>query len=190
MIKAPAQMPDIAETEYIRGKYQERNGATVVRPYAKFNKRGNDVWAERSGRTFFADSLGDDYSGGAKDYSSAPAAPAGSGMGLLSKIGSGKKREGKGTPDDMIIDLMAEGAKENNGSEMTQFPKKAKKSDKKIKKAKKVKEDEEEKKEEKDEGGKKPKRKNARAQIVAKVMREKGMKLIEASKYVKEHGLY
>jgi ribosomal protein L29 len=31
---------------------------------------------------------------------------------------------------------------------------------------------------------------NARAEIVKKVMREKGLKLIEASKYVKEHGLY
>jgi hypothetical protein len=29
-----------------------------------------------------------------------------------------------------------------------------------------------------------------RAEVVRKVMREKGMKLIEASKYVKEHGLY
>jgi ribosomal protein L18 len=31
---------------------------------------------------------------------------------------------------------------------------------------------------------------NARAEIVKKVMREKGLKLIEASKYVKAHGLY
>jgi len=30
----------------------------------------------------------------------------------------------------------------------------------------------------------------ARAEIVKKVMKEKGMKMIEASKYVKEHGLY
>jgi hypothetical protein len=29
-----------------------------------------------------------------------------------------------------------------------------------------------------------------RAEIVKKVMAEKGMKMIEASKYVKEHGLY
>jgi hypothetical protein len=35
--------------------------------------------------------------------------------------------------------------------------------------------------------GKKP---NARAMIVKKIMNEKGLKLIEASKYVKEHGLY
>jgi len=31
---------------------------------------------------------------------------------------------------------------------------------------------------------------NARAEIVKKVMKEKGLKLIEASKYVKAHGLY
>jgi len=36
-------------------------------------------------------------------------------------------------------------------------------------------------------GGKKP---NARAEIVKRVMREKGLKMIEASKYVKAHGLY
>jgi hypothetical protein len=34
------------------------------------------------------------------------------------------------------------------------------------------------------------KKTNKRAEIVKKVMQEKGMKLIEASKYVKEHGLY
>jgi hypothetical protein len=39
-------------------------------------------------------------------------------------------------------------------------------------------------------GSAKPKRSNARAEIVKKVMREKGMKMIEASKYVKAHGLY
>ena len=31
---------------------------------------------------------------------------------------------------------------------------------------------------------------HARAEIVKKVMREKGLKMIEASKYVKQHGLY
>jgi len=38
--------------------------------------------------------------------------------------------------------------------------------------------------------GKADKKLNARAEIVKKVMAEKGMKMIEASKYVKEHGLY
>ena len=40
------------------------------------------------------------------------------------------------------------------------------------------------------EGGAKPKRSNERAAIVSKIMKEKGMKMVEASKYVKEHGLY
>jgi hypothetical protein len=40
------------------------------------------------------------------------------------------------------------------------------------------------------EGGAKPKRTNARAAIVSKIMKEKGLKMVEASKYVKEHGLY
>jgi len=34
------------------------------------------------------------------------------------------------------------------------------------------------------------KKRNARAEIVRRIMKEKGMKLAEASKYVKEHGLY
>ena len=39
-------------------------------------------------------------------------------------------------------------------------------------------------------GSGKPDGRSNRAEVVRKVMREKGMKLIEASKYVKEHGLY
>ena len=39
-------------------------------------------------------------------------------------------------------------------------------------------------------GSGKPKRNSKRNEIVKKVMAEKGMKLIEASKYVKEHNLY
>ena len=39
-------------------------------------------------------------------------------------------------------------------------------------------------------GGAKPKRTNARAVIVKKVMAEKGLGMIEASKYVKAHNLY
>jgi len=39
-------------------------------------------------------------------------------------------------------------------------------------------------------GGKKPRGSSSRNAIVAKVMREKGMKLVEASKYVKAHNLY
>ena len=39
-------------------------------------------------------------------------------------------------------------------------------------------------------GSGKPKRTNARAAVVGRIMKEKGMKMAEASKYVKEHGLY
>jgi len=39
-------------------------------------------------------------------------------------------------------------------------------------------------------GGAKPKRTNARAVVVKKVMAEKGLSMIEASKYVKAHNLY
>jgi len=39
-------------------------------------------------------------------------------------------------------------------------------------------------------GGKKPRGSSSRNAIVAKVMRDKGMKLVEASKYVKAHNLY
>ena len=39
-------------------------------------------------------------------------------------------------------------------------------------------------------GSAKPKRTNARAAVVGRIMKEKGMKMAEASKYVKEHGLY
>jgi len=49
---------------------------------------------------------------------------------------------------------------------------------------------EEEKEEKKEEKEVKGSGKNARAEIVKKIMKEKGMKLIEASKYVKQHNLY
>jgi coproporphyrinogen III oxidase-like Fe-S oxidoreductase len=39
-------------------------------------------------------------------------------------------------------------------------------------------------------GSGKPDGRSARAEIVRKVMAEKGMKMIEASKYVKAHNLY
>ena len=39
-------------------------------------------------------------------------------------------------------------------------------------------------------GGAKPKRPNPRAEIVRKVMKEKGLSLIEASKFVKANHLY
>ena len=53
------------ETEYIRGKIEERNGALSARPAARFTPRGNDVWAHRSGRVYQAP-----VEGGAQDFSS------------------------------------------------------------------------------------------------------------------------
>ena len=169
MIKAPSQMPAVAETEFVRGKYQERNGATVARPNANFDPRGNDVWAERSGRTYFASGLsGSGYD--SKDYS---APVVGSGTGRLSALVGGRVanhlRAGA-TPDYDVDQMMVDGSKRNKG-----MGKKHKMSDGSMMN---------------DSEMSKPKRKNARAQVVAKVMREKGLKLIEASKYVKEHGLY
>jgi hypothetical protein len=38
--------------------------------------------------------------------------------------------------------------------------------------------------------GAKPDKRKARAEIVKRIMKEKGLKMVEASKYVKEHGLY
>ena len=75
------------ETEYIRGKTQERDGALTARPPASFSARGNDVWAHRSGRTY-QPSLG----GNMKDFSS-PVTGNGK-MGDLSRLVGGKKRRG------------------------------------------------------------------------------------------------
>lgn len=75
------------ETEYIRGKHQERNGALSARAPAKFDKRGNDVWAERSGRVYQPSGM----EGGAKDYSSPV---TGNGMGNLSRLVGGRRKRG------------------------------------------------------------------------------------------------
>jgi hypothetical protein len=74
------------ETEYIRGKIQERDGALSRRPNARFDARGNDVWAERSGREFMPET--NNMSGGSKDYSS----PVTSGMGNISRLVGGRGR--------------------------------------------------------------------------------------------------
>ena len=73
------------ETEYIRGKFQERNGALTSRAPAQFDARGNDVWAHRSGRTY------QPAVGGAMDYSS-PVTGNGMehGMGNLARLVGGK----------------------------------------------------------------------------------------------------
>ena len=49
---------------------------------------------------------------------------------------------------------------------------------------------EELKEDSKEEGGAKKRKTNARAEVVRQIMKEKGLNLIDASKHVKEHGLY
>ena len=49
---------------------------------------------------------------------------------------------------------------------------------------------EELKEDSKEEGGAKKRKTNARAEVVRQIMKEKGLNLINASKHVKEHGLY
>ena len=49
---------------------------------------------------------------------------------------------------------------------------------------------EELKEDSKEEGGAKKRNTNARAEVVRQIMKEKGLNLIDASKHVKEHGLY
>lgn len=158
-----------AYTEYLRGKVDERDGVLNRKAKARFDERGNDVWAYRSGRTYAPE-----YEGGAMDYSSPEVGngePRG-GMGQLSRLVGGRTKkhllpgrsklplpekypvdwlEGKGSPDYETVDLMERG------------------------KAK---------------GGKKPRKPNARASIVKKVMAERGVSMIEASKIVKAEGLY
>jgi len=79
------------ETEYIRGKIQERAGALTERPAARFELRGNDVWAARSGRVYQPDSMPDSDSmvGGEGGYSSPV---TGNGMGDINRLVGGRKR--------------------------------------------------------------------------------------------------
>ena len=76
-----------AETEYLRGKLEEADGAMVRRPRATFNRRGNDVWADRSGRVYAPGMEG----GGIRDMSSPV---TGNGMGNLARLVGGKRRGG------------------------------------------------------------------------------------------------
>lgn len=162
----PGGIPDTAHSEYLRGKLEVRNHSS-----GKFTARGNDVWAERSGRTYHSD--GSDLVGGGVDYSSPV---TGSGMGKLSSLtgGAAKKvpkavvpglmslasevKAARGGAVDAleIKELMQRGANRARG---TVGPV----------------------------GGRKP---NPRAAIVKKIMKERGVSLPEASKIVKAEGLY
>jgi len=171
----PGGSPDTADSEYLRAKIAERTG--VIHPHvgASFSKRGNDVWAERSGRSYY--STGPELAGGAMDYASSV---SGNGSGRLSNLTGGKKSpplpkgvvlavsdtaqriaraRGSGAPDSLeVTQLMAKGARANQG-----------RPDKPM-----------------DGSGKK----SGRAEIVKRVMKQRGVSLPEASKIVKAEGLY
>lgn len=173
----PGGIPDTANSEFLRGKIQERNG--VIHPHqpASFTKRGFDVWAERSGRTYYSD--GSALQGGAMDFASPV---SGSGMGKLSSLTGGVKEIKNALPRGVISGITAlgrEGAKLKGGSvdalavkEMMQRgANRARGTTGDLGAT----------------GGKKP---NARAQIVKKIMQQRGVSLPEASKIVKAEGLY
>ena len=101
-----------AQTEYLRGQLEEKAGAMVRRPRASFTARGNDVWAERSGRVFAPGEEAGMSGGSAEaawdatrdlprwtpvpearkpDYSSPV---TGNGMGNISRLVGGKRRTG------------------------------------------------------------------------------------------------
>ena len=147
-------------TEYIRGKAQERDDA----PTGKFDARGNDVWAWRSGRTYMGET-----SGGARDFSSPEVGNGKPRAGRLSALtrraaspsssedeteyepltASIPRPRGRGTPDYDTVELMSKGAV----------------------------------------GAAKPSKAKARGAMVSKLMKEKGLTLGQASKYIKEKGL-
>ena len=102
----PGGIPDTGHSEYLRGKLEVRNHASGT-----FTKRGNDVWAERSGRTYHG--TGEDLTGGAMDYASPV---SGSGMGKLSSLTGGKS---KTLPSGLVPGLLAL-SKEVKGSGNTQ----------------------------------------------------------------------
>jgi len=209
----PGGSPDTMHSEYLRGKMEERNHSAGA-----FTKRGNDVWAERSGRTFFSD--GSELKGGAMDFAS----PVnGSGMGNLSRLTGGVK-ENKGFPVSMLRamtkeaktggaadalevgEMMQRGANRARGISgkigmgMHTGMGKGKSIDeinKSLAELKKKMEARRGSGKSMDygdvEGAAKPKKSrapNARAEIVKKVMRDRGVKMIEASKIVKREGLY
>lgn len=85
------------ETEYIRGKIEERNGALTARPAAQFTPRGNDVWAHRSGRVYQAP-----VEGGARDFSSPVTGNGQHGMGRLSNLVGASRQGMKGGVEHMM----------------------------------------------------------------------------------------
>lgn len=166
----PGGIPDTANSEYLRGKIQERTGFLQPHHGAAFTKRGFDVWAERSGRTYYSD--GSALAGGAMDFASPV---SGSGMGKLSSLTGGAKSLPRavvsgltkmgdevasvrgGTADALAVNMMMQrGVDRARG--VPGYT-----------------------------GGKKP---SARNEIVKKIMKQRGVSLPEASKIVKAEGLY
>jgi hypothetical protein len=170
----PDGLPETMYSEYLRGKMEERNHSSGT-----FTKRGNDVWAERSGRTFFSD--GSELKGGAMDYASPV---AGSGMGNLSRLTGGVKSKStmpKALMTAIVSGSLAEAAQRKGGSAvdaleiknmMQRGMNRAQGTIDTIG------------------SGKKGKNINARAAIVKKIMSQRGVSMIEASKIVKSEGLY
>ena len=166
---------DDRDSEYVRGKIQERTGVIHPHPIAKFTPRGNDVWAARSGRTYYGGQ--DDTPSMEGSGFSSPV--TGNGMGSVGRLVGGRTHRNhekqRGKKHDEEHEELEEEYEEKSGgarylsrgsglAELQLLKGSAKHSE--------------------------PKRRNARADIVRKVMHEKGLKMIEASKYVKQHGLY
>lgn len=189
----PGGSPDTADSEYLRAKIAERTGVIHPHTNASFSKRGNDVWAERSGRSYY--STGPELAGGAMDYASPV---AGNGSGRLSNLTGGKKspplpraipfamadtvqriaRARGGAADSLeVAQMMAKGARANQGRmdggmakvHPKLLPQSAGRAEGKL--------------QPKVQGG-------GRAEIVKRVMKERGVLLPEASKIVKAEGLY
>jgi hypothetical protein len=184
----PGGNPDTAHSEYLRGKLEVREHKS-----GSFTKRGNDVWAERSGRTYFSD--GSELQGSGLDY----AGPV-EGFGKLSNLTSGgakkslklprgvisglnmmiKESKGSGVGSLQVANLMQSGAQRNRGVSGGIGPLEIEMRPRTIAEGATV--------YPKTRGnGKKP---NARGELVKKIMKERGVSLPEASKIVKSEGLY
>ena len=180
-------MPDTAETEYLRGKLQERTADKLHQHApARFDTSGPSLWAARSGRTYYD---AESPEAEAMDYSSPVTGNGkltithGSGMGNLSRVVGGKKRGSGlrhrtqrlpephpahggnrmvgGASDDYETNLLlrATGGRSHTGAARTGAASVT--------------------------GGARTKR----GQLVAKLMRERGVSLGQASKIIKEEGL-
>jgi hypothetical protein len=172
----PGGNPDTAHSEYLRGKLEVRNHSA-----GRFTARGNDVWAERSGRTYHG--TGDNLTGGGVDYASPV---AGFGMGKLSAItGGAAKTESKTMPKTFpktvpkalapgMMSLAGEIKARGGAVDALQIKQLMQRGAERARGTM----------------GAVGKGSNARAEIVKKIMKSRGVSLPEASKIVKAEGLY